>query len=104
MLGNVDLARRLGGEMCGMIIQMTAPKGEADKDVQLVADIRAGNKPMPPPGQLDPLASRLLTLTGENATFERELAQDLGPEAAHRIAHDDDALGIGCGLDFMQGP
>jgi hypothetical protein len=104
MLGNADLAKRLGGEMCGLIIQMTTPKATADADVQLVADIRAGNKPMPPPGQLDPLTSRLLALTGESSAFENELTQDLGPEAAHRIAHDDDGLGIGCGLEFAPDP
>jgi hypothetical protein len=57
---------------------------------------------MPPPSQIDPLTARLLALTSENAAFERDLARDLGPEAAHRVARDEDQLGIGCGLEFKK--
>jgi hypothetical protein len=41
----------------------------------------------------------LLALTSASSAFENDLAQDLGPDVAHRIARDED-LGIGCSLDF----
>jgi hypothetical protein len=51
---------------------------------------------------MDPLTARLFALADENAQFERDLARDLGPETAHRVARDEDQLGIGCGLDFKK--
>jgi hypothetical protein len=102
IVGSAEVAQRLGPEMCGMIIQNAATKAGSDQDIQLVADVLAGNKPMPPPTQIDPLAARILTLAGESSGFEKDLAQDFGPEMAHRIARDDDSLGMGCGLNFQR--
>jgi hypothetical protein len=102
IVGSDEVAKRLGGEICGLVIQNAASQVDANRDIQLVADVLAGNKPMPPPAQIDPLTARLLALTSENAAFERDLAGDLGPEVAHRIARDEDQLGMGCALEFKQ--
>jgi hypothetical protein len=96
ILGSAELATRLGGEMCGLIIQTAA--SDSKKTIQLVADVLAGNATLPA-GPLDPLAARILAQTQQSAVFEKDLAEALGPETAHSIARSDD-LGLGCGMEF----
>jgi len=102
VVGSDEVAKRLGGEMCGLVIQNSASQADSARDIQLVADVLAGNKPMPATAQMDPLTARLFALTSESASFERDLARELGPEAAHRVARDEDQLGMGCGLEFKR--
>jgi hypothetical protein len=102
IIGSDEVAKRLGSEMCGLVIQNSASQASSDRDIQLVADVLAGSKTRPPVSQMDPLTARLFALADENAQFERDLARDLGPETAHRVARDEDQLGIGCGLEFKK--
>jgi hypothetical protein len=98
VVGSAEVAQRIGNESCGTIIQSTASEAVFDRDRQLVADIRAGNKPMPPASQIDGLTARFLAMTSAASDLEKDLARDFGPEAAHRIAFGD-AMG-GCALEF----
>ena len=79
-------AARLGNDSCWPIILRDVDQGQWDVDAQLVADIRAGNVPMPPPGQLDDLSKRLLAMTNAMPDLENELTPTFGPEVAHAIA------------------
>ncbi len=97
IVGSDEVARRLGGMACGVVIQNATGKADFNRDVQRVADIRAGNTPMPPASQLDPLEAYWLALTGETSGYEAELAKTFGPETAHRVARFD---GISCGLNW----
>ncbi len=79
-------AARLGNDSCWPIILHDVSKDQWDVDAQLVADIRAGNVPMPPTGQLDDLAKSLLAMSNAMPDFENELTPSFGPEVAHAIA------------------
>ena len=46
IVGSMAVAQRLGNETCGRIIQSDASAATFQADIQLVADIRAGNKPI----------------------------------------------------------
>jgi hypothetical protein len=98
LLGSAELATRLGAEMCGLILQTAAPEASANKSVQLVADILAGNTPMPSE-PLDPLAARILAEAQQSAVFEKDLAQVLGPATARSVARSDD-FGLSCSMDL----
>jgi hypothetical protein len=98
LVGSMELATRLGPEMCGLIVQTAVPKSESAKTIQLVADVLAGNTSLPA-GPLDPLAGRILAQSQQSAVFEKDLAAALGPDAARRIARSDE-LGLACGMNF----
>jgi hypothetical protein len=84
ILGSRQLAERLGTNVCIQVVSEAAKDGQAD--IQLVADVRAGNRPMPAATQLDPYASVLLAETGAMQALTDDLAQTFGPEEAKRIA------------------
>jgi hypothetical protein len=88
VLGSADLAARLGAPVC-MAVLMHAQKDEK-ADLQLVADVRAGNKPMPSADQIDPFATLLFAETGAMPALQDDLAKTFGPDAAHRIAFADE--------------
>jgi hypothetical protein len=98
IVGSAEVAERLGNETCGTIIQSSVSSREFSAATQLVADVRAGNRPMPPPGQTDPVTARLLAMTSAGLALEKDLNQDFGPEAAHRIAFGDTPWS--CALQF----
>jgi hypothetical protein len=98
LVGSMEVAERLGNETCGTIIQRSVGDTQFAADTQLVADIRAGNKPMPPPGQLDAVATRLLAMTGSASDLEKDLEPTFGPEEARRIAFGDTPWS--CALQF----
>jgi hypothetical protein len=100
IVGSMDVAQRLGNETCGTIIQRSESEAQFEADTQLVADIRAGNKPMPPAGQLDAVASRLLAMTNAAGQVEKDLASVFGPEEAKRLAYGDSPWA--CALQFGQ--
>jgi hypothetical protein len=83
-------------------VRITEPfrPSEANKRIQLGADVRAGNATLigDPP---DAFTARLLALTSATSSFEQDLTQDLGPDVARRVARSED-LGIGCGLEFAR--
>jgi hypothetical protein len=93
-LGNEALADRIDRQGCEMVIlESQQQRDPAAKKAALrqVAEIRAGLRLPPGAGEaLHPVAEMLLTLTGEQARFEAELAEALGPEDARRIAFDDE--------------
>jgi hypothetical protein len=88
VLQSADLAQRLGPSTCLAVLQRSVKDTHAD--LQLVADIRAGNKPMPSPDQLDPFATMLLAETASTKALETELAKSFGPEVAHAITFSDE--------------
>jgi hypothetical protein len=88
VLGNAQLAERLGPRACSTIIDdYVKDKGA---DVQLVADIRAGNVPTPSTDRLDPYAQMLLAQTYAEQFIEADLAKTLGPDDAKRLTFDDE--------------
>lgn len=88
VLGNAELAQRLGPPVC-IAVLMHSTKDEKP-DLQLVADVRAGNKPMPASWELDPFATLLFAETGAMPALQEDLAKTFGPDAARRIAFADE--------------
>lgn len=90
-IGGADLADRLGPSTCQtLVLDMTRQKDQdaADEAMRQVAEIRAGERPMPGPNDAaHPLLRLLLALTGETKAVEAELAQSLGPDDAHRVVY-----------------
>jgi hypothetical protein len=84
VLGNRELAVRLGTQVCSEVVAESVT--DTERDIQLVADIRAGNVPQPRLESLAPLASMLYAQTGSMAAIQAELAQTFGPEEAKRLA------------------
>ena len=87
-LGNAELARRLGAQVCTAIISDASK--DSQPDLQLVADIRAGNVALPPADQLDPYATMLLAQSGSMQALQADLAKTFGPEEAKRLAFADE--------------
>ena len=98
IVGSLAVAERLGNETCGTIIRTSVSAATFSADTQLVADIRARNKPMPPPGQLDGVVTQMLAMTGASSELEKDLTASLGPDQARRIAYGD--VPWGCALQF----
>jgi hypothetical protein len=104
----LDEEDRLAGVMqpgCAKVVgsaelAMNSQK-DPNPDIQLVADIRAGNVPMPPPEKIDPYAAMLLAQTESESKLQAALAPTFGPEEAHRIAFSDE---LGCCSGTSGGP
>jgi hypothetical protein len=88
VLGNAELARRLGSRVCAEIISESVKN--QNPDLQLVADIFAGNVAMPTADQLDPFATMLVAEAGAMQALQTDLATTLGPDDAHRLAFADE--------------
>jgi hypothetical protein len=88
VLGNAEIARTIGTRACTAVISEAVKDNHAD--LQLVADIRAGNVPMPPADQIDPLATMLLAQSGSMNALQADLAGSFGSEEAHRLAFADE--------------
>ena len=90
VLGNGELADRVGASACMSAIVDSARKENPDKmrdALARVGEVNAGKRPPPDPGQgLEPVEALMLAFTGESKAFEADLAATLGPEDAHRIA------------------
>jgi len=93
-LGNETIADRIDRQGCEMVILESQEHRDAtakDAALRQVAEMRAGLRPLPAPGEVThPVVEMLLALTGEQARFEAELGEALGPEDARRIAFDDE--------------
>lgn len=92
-LGSEAIADRIDRQGCEMVIlESQAHRDAAAKSAAMrqVAEMRAGLRPLPAPGEpLHPVVEMLLLLTGEQARFEAELGEALGAEDARRVAFDD---------------
>jgi hypothetical protein len=93
VVGKEELADHLGTGACIHLVHEVSyskdRKGTEDA-MRLVAEIRAGQKPMPGPNEvIHPEARLMLALSGELKAFEDDVAQSFGPEEAHRIAFSD---------------
>jgi len=71
---------------------------ESREQSERISKEQAGNKPMPPPGELDPVASRLLAMTSAASQVEKELVPAFGPDEAKRLAYGDSPWA--CALEF----
>ncbi len=98
IVGSMAVAESLGNETCGTIVARSVNAAQFQADTQLVADIRAGNKPMPPTGQIDGPTSRLLAMTTAATDLEKDLTKSFGPDTAHRVAFGDTPWS--CALQF----
>jgi hypothetical protein len=88
VVGSAELARRLGNRVCESVLMNS--KKDPNTDIQLVADIRAGNVPMPPPEKIDPYVAMMLAQTESESRLQAALTPTFGPEEAHRIAFADE--------------
>jgi hypothetical protein len=90
VLGNGELADRVGASACMSAIVDSARKENPDRMREALArvgEVNAGKRPPPDPSQgLEPVEALMLAFTGESKAFEADLAAALGPEDAHRIA------------------
>jgi hypothetical protein len=93
-IGSAEVAEKLGPDTCAQLILDIAEKEDRTASLKarrMVGEIRAGKRAAP--GQNDPAHPVLrlfLALTGELASFEADLARELGPEEAHRFAFSQD--------------
>jgi hypothetical protein len=90
VLGNGQLAERVGTTACTNAIIDGARKENPDKmreALARVAEVNGEKRPAPAPGQaLEPVEALMLAFTKESKAFEADLAAALGPEEARRIA------------------
>jgi len=102
-LVGTEEAARLGNDECWSNILYSFGPTQWDVDAQLVADIRAGNVPMPATDDLDALATRFLAMTSAVSDLEKDLSESFGPERAHEIAAADDVPWGGCSTQIGEG-
>jgi hypothetical protein len=90
-LGKSELTERMpvSGCMHAVADLLSEMDNKARRDAQqLAADIRAGVKPMPGPGEkLPPLTRMMLASMQQAKVLEDEIAKSLGPGEAHRIVY-----------------
>jgi hypothetical protein len=86
-VGSGQLAERLGLNVCTEIVSQGAKS--SGSDLQRVADVRAGNVPMPTADKLDPYETLLMAETNAMPALVDELSQSFGPELAKQIAYSD---------------
>lgn len=90
VLGSPELAAKVGSTACMSAIVDSARKENPDKMKEAltrVGEVNGGKRPAPDKGQaLEPVEALMLAFTGESKAFEADLAAQLGPEDAHRIA------------------
>jgi hypothetical protein len=87
-LRDAELAKRLGPRVCEAVIGSSVK--DQDGDLQLVANVRAGNSPMPSDSNIDPFAALMFAETGAMTQLQADLAATFGPEEARRIAFADE--------------
>jgi hypothetical protein len=92
-LGGADVSR-LGLNACmSVLADMTQHESRStyDEDVREAAEIMAGMRPAPRPGDaVDPMLAAYLALASESKNIESDLTKSLGPEEAHRVAFGDE--------------
>ena len=101
ILGNADLAEKLGASVCEVVISQASRKSST-ADAQLVSNIKAGNVAMPAADSLDPMATMMLVQAGAMERLQSGLGNAFGPEEGHRLAFADE-LGS-CSSSWGGGP
>jgi hypothetical protein len=90
VLGNDKLPDKVGAQTCISAIIDGARKENPDKMQQAltrVGEVNAGKRPAPAPdAPLEPVEALMLAMTKEAKVFEADLAANLGPDDAHRVA------------------
>jgi hypothetical protein len=88
--GSPELAEKLGLNTCThLVLDLARSKDDEGtaEAMRRVGEIRAGIRPMPGANDsVSPVERMFLVFTGEQASFQGDLAQTFGPEEAHRIA------------------
>jgi ferric-dicitrate binding protein FerR (iron transport regulator) len=88
---NVD---RIGQTACVAVLQQLAEQQDNaayTEAVRQVAEIEAGTRPVPGPGDsVLPIERAYLALAGESRTLQADLTQSLGPDDARRFAFGDE--------------
>lgn len=101
--GAPDVADRVGQTACvNLILDLERQKNSdaVDELTRQVAEIRAGERPMPGANDpIDPAERVLLALTGESPAIEADLAQSLGPADANRVVFGEE----GCWSNMSSG-
>jgi hypothetical protein len=91
-LGGADVSR-IGQQACVSILMDQAGArnpGAYDEDVREVAEILAGTRAAPRPGEaVDPLVQAYLALARESQSVQGDLAKSLGPDDARRVVFGD---------------
>ncbi len=89
-----DVLERIGPDACVHLvydIELAIDKNAAMEAHTEVAEIRAGLRPEPAPGdKVHPVLKLFLLLSKANAVFESDLASSFGPDEAHVLAYSDD--------------
>lgn len=93
-LGSAEAVDKIGPRTCEHLVydvaSATDPEG-AGAAKRAAAEMRAGLKPLPRPGEkVHPVTQLFLALTDANKWLEDDLAQSFGPAEAHRLAYHDD--------------
>lgn len=91
VLGSEAAAEKVGASACVDVINSSARKTNADDTkaaLSRVAEVQAGKRDAPKStSDLPPVEQLAYLLTNEAGTFEKDLAQKLGPEEAKRLAN-----------------
>ncbi len=91
-LGSEVLAERVKSFCDRVVLEAHGAKDDdgPDPNYTAVAEMRAGMRPFPAPGEkVDPKITVLLAITDAQRVFQEELAKSFGPEEAHRLAYHD---------------
>ena len=89
-----DVLERIGPDACVHLvydIEIAIDKNAAMEAHTQVAEIRAGLRPEPAPGEkVHPVLKLFLLLSRANSVFESDLTTSFGPDEAHLLAYSDD--------------
>ena len=89
VVGSKEAADRIGPNACLSAIMDSSRRADADKmkeSLVRVAEVNADKRPPPSGPDVPPVEALLLAMTAESRRFEADLAKDLGPEDAARLA------------------
>lgn len=89
-----EVVDKIGADQCVHLVYELAQKEDKESTAEAhtqAAEIRAGLRPEPKPGEKQhPVLKLFLMMTSANGAFEADLAKTFGPEEAHRMAMSDD--------------
>lgn len=92
-LGSAEAAEKIGPSTCQFLI-LDIEEGKSGKSakeaMKMVGEVRGGIRPAPGPNEnVSPVYTMFMAVTEGIHDFEKQLAQSLGPEEAHRLAYSD---------------
>jgi hypothetical protein len=87
LAGNGEMADKLGATICqALVFDIARDRNEdVDEAMRRVAEMRAGLRPKPAADSPASIEKMILAYSLETKALESDLAQNLGPEAAHRV-------------------